>query len=180
MQTPISPDESLNARGSTHLGTGRCLLAMASCVVSLLSVTALMWAFDGQVTVEPEPTSKAVIAELHRLGGRAWADEGGRVIRVELARVPIGDDDLAILSKLPRLQSLNLRGINVFKGTLSNDGLRHLGGLTQLRSLNLSANRRLNSPSLLHIRNLKRLEWLNLTGPASATRGSSICVNCPA
>lgn len=83
---------------------------------------------------------------------------------MELARVPIGDDDLAILSKLPHLRSLNLRGITVFKGTLSNGGLRHISGLTQLRALNLSANRLLNSPSLFHIRNLNNLEWLNLTG----------------
>lgn len=152
MQTLISADEPLDAHGSTCIGTGRCILPLVACVISLLSVTALMSTFDGQVTVETEATSKAVIAELHRLGGRAWADGGGRVIRVELARVPIGDDDLAILSKLPHLQSLNLRGINTFKGTLSNDGLRHLSRLTQLRSLNLSANRRLNSPSLFHIR----------------------------
>ena len=171
MKTPTSTDEPLDARGSTHLGPARCLLPLAACVVSLLSVTALMWAFDGQITVKPEPTSKEVIAELHRLGGRAWADDAGRVIRVELARVPIGDDDLAILSKLPHLQSLNLRGINVFKGTLSNDGLRHISGLTQLRALNLSANGLLNSLSLVHIRNLKNLEWLNLTGTRIGNEG---------
>ena len=145
-------------------GTGRCMLSLAVCVFSLLSVAAMMWASDGDRSLPLEPTSKDVIAELHRLGGRVWADEAGRVIRVELARVPIGDDDLAILSKLPHLQWLNLRGINAFKGTLSNDGLRHISGLTQLRMLNLSANRSLNDPALFHIRNLTRLEFLELTG----------------
>jgi len=171
MQKPHSAAVASDDGDFADPGTGHCLLSLAACVGSLLSVTALMWAFDDQVTFEPEPTSKEVIAELHRLGGRAWADEAGRVIRVELARIPIRDDDLAILSKLPHLQSLNLRGINVFKGTLSNDGLRHLSGLTQLRSLNLSANRLLNSLSLFHIRNLKRLEWLNLTGTRIGNEG---------
>lgn len=164
MQTSNLPDKSSSSGGQAHPGTGRELLSVTACVVSLFLVAVMMWQSDGVPGLPLEPTSKAVIAELHRLGGRAWADEAGRVIRVELARLPIGNDDLAILSKLPHLQSLNLRGINVFKGTLSNDGLRHISGLTQLRSLNLSANHLLNDPSLMHIRKLKRLESLNLTG----------------
>lgn len=171
MQTPISVDEPLKACSSTNIGPARCLWPLAACVVSLLSATALMWAFDGHARVDQEPTCKEIIVELHRLGGRVWADEGGRVIRVELARVPIGDDDLAILSKLPHLQWLNLRGINVFKGTMTNDGLRHISGLTQLRLLNLSANHLLNSPSLFHIRKLKKLEWLDLTGTRIGNEG---------
>lgn len=171
MQTSRCTDESLNDGGPARPGSGRDLLSLAVCVVSLVSVAAMLWAFDGDRRLPPEPTSKAVIAQLHRLGGRVWADEGGRVIRVELARVPIGDDDLAILSKLPHLQWLNLRGINTFKGTMTNDGLRHISELTQLRLLNLSANHGLDSPSLFHIRNLKRLEWLNLTGTRIGNEG---------
>jgi Leucine-rich repeat (LRR) protein len=171
MQTSCWTDEPIDDSGLARPESARYLLSLAACVVSLVSVAAMLWACDGNRRLPPEPTSKAVIAELHRLGGRVWADEAGRVIRVELARVPIGDDDLAILSKLPHLQWLNLRGINVFKGTLSNEGLRHISGLTQLRSLNLSANRRLNSPSLFHIRNLKNLEWLNLTGTRIGNEG---------
>ena len=171
MQTSLCTDESLNDSGPARPGSGRDLLSLAACVLSLVSVAAMHWAIDGESRLPLEPTSKVVIAELHRLGGRAWADEAGRVIRVELARVPIEDDDLEILSKLPHLQWLNLRGINVFNGTVTNDGLRHISGLTQLRSLNLSANRRLNSPSLFHIRNLKRLEWLNLTGTKIGNEG---------
>ncbi len=171
MQTSNSPEERLSDDGLAGSGTVRNLLSLAACVTSLLMVTAMLWGFDGDRKLPPEPTSKEVIAELHRLGGRVWADKGGRVIRVELARLPIGDDDLAILSKLPHLQWLNLRGINTFKGTMTNDGLRHISELTQLRLLNLSANHRLNSPSLFYIRNLKQLEWLDLTGTRVGNEG---------
>lgn len=140
---------------------GRSVVALAACVVSLATVVAMICV---PVSQPPAPTSKTLISQIQRLGGRVWGDDYGRVTGVELARVPIGNDDLAVLSQLPHLRWLNLRGINVFKGTLTNDGLRHISKLTQLRSLNLSANLAISDPALNHIRNLTRLEFLNLSG----------------
>lgn len=125
-------------------------------------------------------TAPELIAKVHQLGGKTAVDEFGRVIRVDLARLPIGDSNLAVLAKFGQLQWLNLRGINHFKGTLSNEGLRHIRDLTQLKYLNLSANHRLNDTALLHLKHMKQLETLNLQGTRVGNDGLVHLRNNPA
>jgi hypothetical protein len=72
----------------------------------------------------------------------------------------IGDDDLAIISQLDQITSLNLDGSK----RITDDGLRHLARMPQLRELNLTVqitDRGLES--LQHLRELQvfRMYWQN-------------------
>jgi F-box/leucine-rich repeat protein 14 len=152
---------SSTVRGARTVG--RSAVALACSVAGIVAAMFVMSTIGREDWLPQGPTDRDLITQIQRLGGRVWVDEQQRVIRVELARLPLGDDDLAVLTKLPHLQWLNLRGINAFKGTLSDDGLRHLSQLTRLRHLNLSANTRLTDASLPPLKNLHRLEWLDLS-----------------
>lgn len=70
------------------------------------------------------------------------------------------DRSLAILSRLPRLQHLSLQG-NAF----TDEGLRHLRDMTQLRSLWLGLGAsRFTDAGLVHLAKLANLEELDLQG----------------
>lgn len=69
----------------------------------------------------------------------------------------ISDRALASVAKLTNLQALSLLDAKV-----TDKGLRHLEGLTQLRWLSLSGVRNITDVGLVHLKHLKNLEDLNL------------------
>jgi len=69
----------------------------------------------------------------------------------------LGDHGLASVAKLSNLQALSLSWTYV-----TDDGLRHIMGLTKLRWLSLGAARNVTDKGLLHLKQLKNLEDLNI------------------
>jgi hypothetical protein len=73
------------------------------------------------------PDARAVaIKAIKQLGGKIWDDERS----VDLSRSKVTDADLAHLSVMTKLESLNL-----FDTTVGDAGLEHLKGLTKLNFL---------------------------------------------
>jgi hypothetical protein len=80
-----------------------------------------------------------------------------RLRRLELAGVPLRDDDLAALKELTDLQVLSLRGTLV-----TDKGAVHLKAFTKLRTLNLSTREGLITDAALpHLKSLTDLEYLD-------------------
>jgi internalin A len=69
----------------------------------------------------------------------------------------LNDEGVAVVAKLPNLIALSLLETNV-----TDDGLRHLKGLTKLRWLSLSGARNITDKGLVHLKDLKNLEDLSL------------------
>lgn len=149
------------------MGRSAAILLLITCTSVLMLAVALTWfpARDLQRTTRaPQPTSPKTIAALTQFGARFRADSTGRVWHVDIARLPLDDDDLTVLKQLPNLRSLNLRGINEHGGHITDNGLSILRGMRNLRRLNLSANRQLTDAELNHVQFLTRLESLDLAG----------------
>ena len=112
----------------------------------------------------PEPTSRQTLLKLKALGARWKRNKQGQVNWLYLKRLPIVDDDLAILQELPEVQLLHMRGIHDVKGHhFTNAGLRHLLCLKKLRHLDLSANYYLTDECSATLKQMTLLESLNLS-----------------
>lgn len=97
---------------------------------------------------EPKPPGPARLRELL---GREYFDT---VVRVDLSRRSITDEDLALLKNLPQLQELELTETSV-----SDAGIEHLKDLVNLRRL-VMADTAITSEALAHLRGLKDLDTL--------------------
>ena len=73
------------------------------------------------------------VAELEKLGAKITKDDQGQVIRVNLYATRITDAGLVHLKGLTNLQDLKLGGTKI-----TDAGLVHLKGLTNLQELHLS------------------------------------------
>jgi hypothetical protein len=70
----------------------------------------------------------------------------------------IGDESLRVLGRLPRLEKLSLQGNN-----LTDEGLAHLKGLSQLKRLTVGLGKtKITDAGLAHLANLKNLQQLGL------------------
>ncbi|QDV18406.1 Leucine Rich repeats (2 copies) [Gimesia panareensis] len=125
----------------------KILVPLALCITA--ACAAFVWhsAPDARAPVvqqqmpPPEPTSQATLIKLKKLGARWKRNQDGQVYWLFLKRLPLADDDLAVLQELPEVQILTLRGVHTIKGHhLTDAGLRHLIHLKKLRTLDLSAN----------------------------------------
>jgi hypothetical protein len=85
--------------------------------------------------------------------------------RLELRRVPLGDDDLAELKALTNLEALSLRGTSV-----TDKGLPHLKPFTRLRELSLMSTA-VSDAGLEHLKALTALENLDLDRTAITDAG---------
>jgi Leucine-rich repeat (LRR) protein len=100
-------------------------------------------------------------AALEQVGGQFEYDEADPdrpVTTLDLNGSPVTDELLAHLKHFPRLRRLGLPGA-VF---VTDRGLQHLEGLTELTSLNLNGTA-VGDAGLAHLRGLTRLTWLDLT-----------------
>src|SRR5438128_1730523 len=85
---------------------------------------------------ECKTAQQRAVAEIHNLGGTWEVDQktpDNGVIAVNLADLIIENRNLAALKDFPNLQVLSLAGSKI----ITNDGLRFLPALPQLRSLDL-------------------------------------------
>ncbi|MBI2803385.1 MAG: hypothetical protein HYX68_00195 [Planctomycetes bacterium] len=78
----------------------------------------------------------------------------------------LGDKGLAVVEKLPNLVALSL--INT---EITDDGLRHLKNLKRLRWLSLSGCKKVTDKGLAHLKNLTSLEDLNLEVTKTTAEG---------
>lgn len=101
----------------------------------------------------------AVVAAIQKLKGKVELEPEGpeqRVIKVYLHQTAVQNDDLAMLSKLPKLR-------NVFLGktAISDAGLEHLGKLVELVTLSLNSTQ-VTDEGLKSLGKLTKLKTLNL------------------
>ena len=93
-----------------------------------------------------------------KLGAKIKRNEQGDVVGVYLQNTPITDAGLVHLAGLTNLQTLSLRDTPV-----TDAGLVHLAGLTNLEHLNLD-NTQITDAGLVHLAGLTNLEVLQLIG----------------
>lgn len=87
------------------------------------------------------------------------------VVQVNLSKVKVSDDDLAILENLPDVESVDLSGTEI-----SNDGLVHVEGMRKLKGLFLWKTL-IDDRGLAHLRNLTDLRLLILDGTTVTDAG---------
>ena len=122
----------------------------------------------------------AAIDQLRKLGGELDLDDAGHARIVELVKSRATDSDLDLLSRLPRLESLDITGGNVtdaglkhlrrLKGLqrlylndlpITNSALAAIADLTQLDVLSLR-NTKIDDEAMAHLKKLSALSVLNL------------------
>jgi hypothetical protein len=113
-----------------------------------------------------DPAVRGPIAEIQKLGGTVAIDQrspGKPIVWLVLSGTKVTDVGLEHLKGLTQLQSLNLRGTKV-----TDAGLVHLKGLTQLRELDLARSITIlpdvTDAGLVHLKGLNQLQTLNLWG----------------
>ena len=100
---------------------------------------------------------KAAIIEIEKLGGKVTKEQYDH-IRVDYSNTRVTDAGLVHLKGLTQLQSLYLWNTQV-----ADAGLEHLKGLTNLTGLNLYGTR-VTDAGLIHLKGLTNLEYLALAG----------------
>ena len=120
----------------------------------------------------------SVVAVIEKLDGQVTR-EGGAVVSVDLKECAAGDDDLKLMSSLTRLKELKVWGANVsdqgiaelvhLKSLVSlglentevtDEGLKVVGTMLGLRSLNLRRCSNVTNDGLAHLGTLENLEQL--------------------
>ena len=109
-----------------------------------------------------EPTVQTaetdIVAVLKKLGIDIEQNEQGEVVGVIHGNTRLTDHVLADLSRLTKLERLNLDGAKVTDG-----GLAHLKELTALRSLGIGGyESQITDAGLVHLKGLAKLRRLNL------------------
>jgi repressor of nif and glnA expression len=113
---------------------------------------------------------EAAIRRLQELGGTIQFDREGKdraVIRVYLSGVKISDEDLLILKELHELKELSISGQTQKSpprsdGKITDKGVKTIGQLSKLESLNLCGNR-ITDTGLKELRELKEIRRLDLS-----------------
>ncbi|MEC9349856.1 MAG: leucine-rich repeat domain-containing protein, partial [Planctomycetota bacterium] len=108
----------------------------------------------------PSSPQEKAIAAIKKLGGYLKTDENKDVTHVGFSGTQVTDADLADLGVLKKLVGLDLNWTKV-----TDAGLKHLKGLTNLTSLYLFFNTKVTDAGLEHLRGLTNLTalWLNDT-----------------
>jgi len=97
-----------------------------------------------------------VIAAIKKLGGQVKVDNNKAVVEVRLGGRQVTDAGLEHLKGLTELQVLNL-----YVTSITDAGLEHLKGLTNLRSLDLY-DTNVTDAGLEHLKGLTNLRYLGL------------------
>jgi outer membrane protein assembly factor BamB len=117
--------------------------------------------------------------EVLDIEGNAVTDDGLKLLaqfsdlrELNLNILPLTDQGLTHLPAIPKLQSLSVRYSEGFAGVIvTNAGVRSLGQLTQLTSLNLTGARRITDACLPDLMRLRRLQQLNLSASGLTSDG---------
>jgi hypothetical protein len=148
---------------------------MSRIVLPLLTLTLSLASILCRAA-EPNPDQAKAIAEIENLGGKVETDKGGKVVDVNLSNArQLQDKDLAVLTDLPAIRTLNLydtptsdqglahlkslreiRVLDIRNTAVTDEGLKRLKGLAALRVLHLGD--RITDNGLASLENLKNLE----------------------
>ena len=122
--------------------------------LSLVSVFVL-------VVSVAEMSASDSIEHFRSLGGIVATNEQGRITSLRFKNIerPLTDDDLKLLRDHTSLEELQLRG------TFTDDGVKHIAGLTHLKRLTLSS-KAITDQAVTHLAGLKDLVELELYGGA--------------
>jgi Leucine rich repeat len=96
------------------------------------------------------------IAQVQQLRGHVITNQKGHCVRVELAGIDIANGDLVVLDKLHYVTTLSLEAT-----PLTDAGLAHLKGMTQLKRLSLRRTK-ITDAGLANLEGLSSLEELDL------------------
>ncbi len=119
---------------------GWCSLAVF--VLTLIGLYAFaFWRYERQ---------QAAIAEIERLDGFVWTEDGGP----DWLRELVGDERMTVFD---RVMSVELDDTQI-----TDDSLNQLGGLTNLDRLFLD-NTQIRDDGLRHLSSLPNLDWLDLS-----------------
>jgi beta-lactamase regulating signal transducer with metallopeptidase domain len=138
----------------------RVVLLLVAFVV--LPVSVNLW---GQ---EPVPEEKAAASKIASLGGWCEIDGRGYVVKVNMnfrltadgRRINNSldsDKALAIIPQFTKLQKLTLKGTQA-----TDEGLRHLAGMTSLREVRLLDSRLVTDAGISHLKDCRDLEVLQV------------------
>ncbi len=103
-----------------------------------------------------------IAAWVEREGGRVSRNDAGKITRVDLTFAWITGADLEKLSRLPQLEEIRLAHT-----WITDVGLEHLRPLQNVRRLDLYYAEYVSDAGIAHIKDWRRLEYLNLRGTKS-------------
>ena len=111
-----------------------------------------------EVAIASDRPPAASLEELESLGVELIRDQNGKIFHLKAIDSFIGDDDLAVLSGLNSLESVDLG-----RTLVGDEGMGHLAALASLRRLYLD-HTRVGNAGLQRLRALESLEVLTLQG----------------
>ena len=121
-------------------------------------VASFVW--TGVVLAQDAPPDGA-IGKVKEAGGQVYrisAAEEFREVCFHLSSSPVGDEQVALAASVADVIWLNVAGTKI-----TNDGLKAIGGMKQLRRLHLEKTQ-IDDVGLQHLTGLAELEYLNLYG----------------
>ena len=127
-------------------------------IAPLMLVLGLLLAVVGSGwAAEMNPEQAKAVAEIEKLGGKVIVDEKSQaVIGVSLRKTEVTDAGLVHLKGLTNLEELDLG-----KTKVTDAGLEHLQGLTKLQWLSLQ-DTKVTAAGLVHLEGLTKLQWVGL------------------
>lgn len=126
---------------------------------AIAAILLMIVAGCGQSPEMIHPEEAEAIAKIRQLGGKVELNQqtgGRRAVKVYLHETNVGDNDLASLAQLPKLQNLFLG-----RTRTSDAGLEHLAALSELKTLSLNGTQ-VTDAGLQSLTGLKNLKMLNL------------------
>ena len=114
------------------------------------------------------PAQQEAVTKLQAKGALVMpvaADSDALVVSLQSAGKTAGDEELALVKQLPKVDQLDLRGTGV-----TDAGLANIEGLNSLTQLHLEKTG-VTDEGLTHLKNLANLAYLNLYGTAVTDKG---------
>jgi len=141
----------------------RTLLAAVTLIAAVLGWRLYVWRTEQEQQRQAMAEIQAQVASTS-VTFYSWAEavalQGRKADNVVILDNPqLTDDDLKALDYAPLTRSLYLVGSQI-----TDDGLVHLKNLKQLEQLDLKKNKRLTDAGLVHLEGLKNLKMLILIG----------------
>jgi hypothetical protein len=139
----------------------------------------------GAATNAADPTSADATRLLDKL--KARYNKKGTITLVDLGRKKVSDADLKVIGVLKTVQDLNLEGqvLRVVSGKpvyskeqISDEGLKNLAAMTELRSLNLCGTT-ITDAGLKHLAAMKDLQNLQLSSTKVTDAGMDELMKLP-
>jgi len=140
----------------------------------LLGFVFLLTAYSTLAAADdPSPSDAlAILTALKATVVPAKPTEADKVVKIDLSRRPLRDDQLKVIGALKSVRELNLSGpLQKAKGgkrvyaakQITDEGIKGIAGMTELVTLELDGTH-LTDAGLKHLAGMKKLKTLNLSG----------------